>query len=72
MRDADARRDEMVRRQVERRGVRDPRVLQAMRETPREHFVSPALRTRAFEDRALPIDRYATDTTWTEGFAHLL
>jgi protein-L-isoaspartate(D-aspartate) O-methyltransferase len=46
----------MVRNQVERRGVRDPRVLRALECVPREDFVPPAIRHRAYDDAALPID----------------
>ncbi len=38
-----------------RRHVRDRRVLDAMRAVPRDAFVPPGLRHRAFEDGALPI-----------------
>src|SRR3954466_5406115 len=50
-----ARRDAMVRSQIERRGVSDPRVLAAMRAVPRELFVPPHLAGAAYDDRALPI-----------------
>jgi protein-L-isoaspartate(D-aspartate) O-methyltransferase len=46
---------QMVERQIARRGVRDPRVLQALRDVPRELFVPHDQRARAYEDRALPI-----------------
>jgi protein-L-isoaspartate(D-aspartate) O-methyltransferase len=36
-------------------GVRDPRVLDAMRAIPRHLFVDEALASRAYEDTALPI-----------------
>ncbi len=36
-------------------GVRDPRVLDAMRAVPRHLFVDEALASRAYEDTALPI-----------------
>jgi len=49
------RRQHMVETQIAARGVTDPRVLAAMREVPRELFVPEDLRSRAFEDRALPI-----------------
>jgi protein-L-isoaspartate(D-aspartate) O-methyltransferase len=49
------RRENMVRRQLVPRGIRDPRVLQAMSEVPRQEFVSSALRELAYQDRALPI-----------------
>jgi protein-L-isoaspartate(D-aspartate) O-methyltransferase len=45
----------MVRRQLSVRGIGDPRVLEAMERVPRELFVPPDLRPRAYEDAALPI-----------------
>jgi protein-L-isoaspartate(D-aspartate) O-methyltransferase len=36
-------------------GVRDSRVLEALRSVPRHLFVDPALASRAYEDTALPI-----------------
>ncbi len=45
----------MVERQLRRRDIRDARVLEAMRHVPRELFVPPELRPRAYEDAALPI-----------------
>jgi protein-L-isoaspartate(D-aspartate) O-methyltransferase len=45
----------MVERQLERRGIRDPLVLDAMRRVPREEFVPPEHRDRAYEDRPLSI-----------------
>ncbi len=50
-----AQRDAMVRGQIERRGVADPRVLAAMRAVPRELFVPADLAGAAYDDRALPI-----------------
>ncbi len=50
-----ALRERMVREQIEARGVRDPRVLQAMREVPRHLFVLEHLRASAYEDGPLPI-----------------
>lgn len=55
MTDAHARRLDMVRNQVERRGIRDTRVLRAMEQVPRELFVPEGIRHRAYEDSALPI-----------------
>jgi protein-L-isoaspartate(D-aspartate) O-methyltransferase len=49
------KRMEMVDRQIEARGVRDPRVLEAMRTIPRHRFVPEAYRNAAYEDRPLPI-----------------
>jgi protein-L-isoaspartate(D-aspartate) O-methyltransferase len=49
------RRRDMVERQIASRGIRDPRVLAAMKDVPRELFVPDHLRSRAWDDRALPI-----------------
>ena len=48
-------RERMVRRQIEHRGVRDPRVLAVLRELPRHEFVPPGIRGRAYADRPQPI-----------------
>jgi protein-L-isoaspartate(D-aspartate) O-methyltransferase len=48
-------RERMVTEQIEARGVRDPRVLAAMRKVPRHAFVEPALQSRAYDDGPLPI-----------------
>ena len=45
----------MVRRQLRGRGIEDERVLAAMAEVPRELFVPPDLRRRAYRDGALRI-----------------
>jgi protein-L-isoaspartate(D-aspartate) O-methyltransferase len=45
----------MVERQLRPRGIDDPRVLRAMVKVPREKFVAPELRARAYEDHPLPI-----------------
>ncbi len=45
----------MVERQLRRRGIADERVLEAMREVPREAFVPERERRRAYADSALPI-----------------
>ncbi|MEW6721534.1 MAG: protein-L-isoaspartate(D-aspartate) O-methyltransferase [Thermodesulfobacteriota bacterium] len=45
----------MVEDQIRRRGIRDERVLSAMREIPRHLFVPPAMRHRAYADDPLPI-----------------
>ncbi|MDX6529813.1 MAG: protein-L-isoaspartate(D-aspartate) O-methyltransferase [Blastocatellia bacterium] len=37
-------------------GIRDPKVLEAMRSVPRHFFVTEALRGRSYDDNALPID----------------
>jgi protein-L-isoaspartate(D-aspartate) O-methyltransferase len=45
----------MVGDQLVRRGLADPRILDAMREVPREAFVNPADRARAYSDCALAL-----------------
>ena len=45
----------MVRKQIEARGVRDARVLDAMRSVPRHRFVPESQRGYAYDDRPLPI-----------------
>jgi len=45
----------MVERQIAARGVRDPRVLEALRDVPRHLFVPEDQKPHAYEDRALPI-----------------
>ena len=52
--DAD-RRARMVETQIVARGVRDPRVLAALRKVPRHRFVDAAQRAEAYEDHPLPI-----------------
>ena len=52
---AAAEREEMVREQIQARGVRDPRVLEAMRRVPRHRFVPAALAAEAHADHPLPI-----------------
>lgn len=48
-------REAMVSEQIAARGVRDPRVLAAMRKVPRHELVPEAMRAVAYEDRPLPI-----------------
>jgi protein-L-isoaspartate(D-aspartate) O-methyltransferase len=50
----------MVRDQLERRGVRDERVLEAMRAVPRHLFLYPGERSSAYNDTPLPIGCYQT------------
>jgi protein-L-isoaspartate(D-aspartate) O-methyltransferase len=49
-------RERMVERLRDEYGIRDPNVLEAMRLVPRHFFVTEALRGRAYDDNALPID----------------
>jgi protein-L-isoaspartate(D-aspartate) O-methyltransferase len=53
-------REEMVRKQIESRGVTDPNVLAAMGSVPRHLFVSEALRDQAYGDFPLPIGEQQT------------
>lgn len=48
-------REQMVARQIEGRGLTDPAILSAMREVPREAFVSEKHRQFAYDDGPLPI-----------------
>lgn len=48
-------RERAVRETIEKRGISDARVLEAMRAVPRELFVPPDSRSAAYEDRPLPI-----------------
>jgi protein-L-isoaspartate(D-aspartate) O-methyltransferase len=48
-------RERMVVEQVEHRGIRDARVLRALRKVPRHRFVEEALVGRAYGDYPLPI-----------------
>ena len=50
----------MVKDQLERRGIRDRRVLDAMATIPREAFVPHTPAPVAYDDRALPIERGQT------------
>ena len=50
-----SRRRTMVADQIAARDVRDRRVLEAMRNVPRDRFVPPALIARAYDDTPLPI-----------------
>ncbi len=45
----------MVERDIVRRGVADPEVIEAMRMVPREAFVPRRLADSAYEDNPLPI-----------------
>jgi protein-L-isoaspartate(D-aspartate) O-methyltransferase len=51
----DAARQRMVATTVIEAGVKNQRVIEAMRNTPRHEFVPPAARKLAYEDMALPI-----------------
>jgi len=53
-------RHRMVKECIEREGVKDPRVLDAMRAVPRHEFVKPAQLKDAYHDTALPIGNQQT------------
>src|SRR4030095_6848406 len=55
-----ALREDMVRRQIAARGVRDRGVLEAMRTVPRETFVPERLAELAYDDTPLPIGEEQT------------
>jgi protein-L-isoaspartate(D-aspartate) O-methyltransferase len=48
-------RQQMVEQQIRGRGIRDPAILAAMAEVPRELFVVPEYRAQAYDDTPLPI-----------------
>lgn len=52
--------ERMIREQIAARGVRDRRVLDALRAVPRSAFVPAALQAEAFEDSPLPLDHGQT------------
>jgi protein-L-isoaspartate(D-aspartate) O-methyltransferase len=55
--ESDSRRKlrDMVETQIARRGLRDPRLLDALLEIPRDEFLPPETKYLAFEDKAIPI-----------------
>jgi protein-L-isoaspartate(D-aspartate) O-methyltransferase len=50
-----ARRQEMVKKDIESRGIRGKKVLDAMLKVPRHLFVDKAQMDRAYNDHPLPI-----------------
>ena len=56
----DRLREEMVKSQIESRGVTDRNVLAAMRSIPRHRFVSEAFADQAYDDHPLPIGEQQT------------
>lgn len=54
------RREQMVKEQIEGRGIRHSALLEAIRATPRHLFVPPDIRPLAYEDHPLPIGYGAT------------
>lgn len=56
----DRYREDMVKRQIEARGIRDTKVLAAFRKVPRHLFVSEALMDQSYNDFPLPIGESQT------------
>jgi protein-L-isoaspartate(D-aspartate) O-methyltransferase len=56
----ETQRARMVEEQIAGRGIRDPRVLDAMRSVPRHEFVPERLRAEAYGDHPLPIGHEQT------------
>ncbi|MGW8257171.1 MAG: protein-L-isoaspartate(D-aspartate) O-methyltransferase [Thermoguttaceae bacterium] len=54
--DLQAAKEDMIFRQLQTRGIVDPRVLAAMNKVPRECFIPPEQQAQAYADRALSID----------------
>ncbi|MFQ5535951.1 MAG: protein-L-isoaspartate(D-aspartate) O-methyltransferase [Gemmatimonadota bacterium] len=54
-RDWEVERRRMVETQIRRRGIDDPRLLEALLRVPRERFVPPSARAYAYTDHALSI-----------------
>lgn len=55
-----SQRQQMVKEQLEARGIREPRILKAMLTVPRHLFVEPNLAHLAYEDYPLPITNNQT------------
>ena len=55
-----AERERLVRESIEARGIRNPALLRAMRDTPRHEFMPQDVRKFAYEDRAVPIGHEQT------------
>ncbi len=53
-------RAKMVEEQIIERGIKDPRVIAAMKKVPRHLFVEEALQNQAYNDRPLPIGEKQT------------
>ena len=60
MKDFEVARRKMVETQIAARGIRDQRVLQAMREIPRHLFLDEGMWEQAYQDHPLPIGEKQT------------
>jgi protein-L-isoaspartate(D-aspartate) O-methyltransferase len=58
--DYGAARENMVKTQLVQRGIRDSRVLKAMRDVPRERFVPESMKLLSYDDSALAIGKGQT------------
>lgn len=56
MTDFAVQREAMVERQIERRGISEPKILEAFRSVPREAFISADYADLAYGDHPLPIE----------------
>jgi protein-L-isoaspartate(D-aspartate) O-methyltransferase len=54
-RQLELQRERMVDQHLSGRGIDNPRVLEAFRQVPREHFVPASRRSQAYEDQPIPI-----------------
>jgi protein-L-isoaspartate(D-aspartate) O-methyltransferase len=57
-----AARNRMVKRHLEERGIKDPRVLEAFRTVPRDRFLPPGTRRQAYDDESIEIGEGQTIT----------
>jgi protein-L-isoaspartate(D-aspartate) O-methyltransferase len=57
-----AARMRMVKRHLEERGIKNPRVLEAFRTVPRHRFLPPDTRRQAYDDESIPIGEGQTIT----------
>jgi protein-L-isoaspartate(D-aspartate) O-methyltransferase len=57
-----AARNRMVKRHLEERGIKNPRVLEAFRTVPRHRFLPPNTRRQAYDDESIPIGEGQTIT----------
>ena len=60
MKNLDEYREIMIKNDLVGRGIVDQKVISAMREVPREEFVSPEFKEHAYEDHPLPIEERQT------------
>ncbi len=66
--DYEKQREKLVERELRELGIQDEAVLRAMREVPREEFISADLREFAYRDTPLPIEAGQTISQPTHPF----